>query len=318
MLDPTLRIGSIDIWPVMDGVFRLPEPPGFPPEGAPGYAPHADSLNGDGTWRMDIGAFVVRSGDRLVLLDAGAGPSDGAVYSPTIATCVEDIDRGVLSYLRSMGRDDDQILAQLQSYACMHIRHGSLGANLAQLGLAPEDFTDIVLSHLHHDHIGWVSKDAKPYFPNATVRCERRDADFFLAPDHDDSFYRWMSNAAPTEERMAPVLDRLELWDADTTVAPGIDCRFAPGHTPGSCLVVLSSGPERALVLGDTVHCPLELTLPEFALMSDMDQALADRTRDMIRRELDDGATVASAPHFSGLRFGRLLPGGGQRGWVFD
>jgi glyoxylase-like metal-dependent hydrolase (beta-lactamase superfamily II) len=114
------------------------------------------------------------------------------------------------------------------------------------------------------------------------------------------------------------VLDRLELWDADTTVAPGIDCRFAPGHTPGSCLVVLSSGPERALVLGDTVHCPLELTLPEFALMSDMDQALADRTRDMIRRELDDGATVASAPHFSGLRFGRLLPGGGQRGWVFD
>jgi glyoxylase-like metal-dependent hydrolase (beta-lactamase superfamily II) len=122
----------------------------------------------------------------------------------------------------------------------------------------------------------------------------------------------------PAPERMAPVLDRLEPWDGDATIAPGVDVRFAPGHTPGSSVVVLSSGSARAMVLGDTVHCPLELMDSEFSLMGDMDQPLADRTRDMIRREIEATGTPVTAPHFDGLRFGRLLPGEGRRGWVFE
>ena len=105
--------------------------------------------------------------------------------------------------------------------------------------------------------------------------------------------------------------------DGDAAIAPGVDARFAPGHTPGSSLIVLSSGNERALILGDTVHCPLELTDPDFSLMADMDQALADRTREAIRRELEDGQVLAAAPHFPGLQFGRLLSGEGRRRWLF-
>jgi glyoxylase-like metal-dependent hydrolase (beta-lactamase superfamily II) len=116
---------------------------------------------------------------------------------------------------------------------------------------------------------------------------------------------------------MAPVLDRIEPWDGDANLLPGVDVRFAPGHTPGSSIVILSSGEARAMVLGDTVHCPLELMDPEFSLMGDMDQALADRTREQISRELEATGTPAAAPHFDGLRFGRLLPGKGRKGWTF-
>ena len=109
----------------------------------------------------------------------------------------------------------------------------------------------------------------------------------------------------------------IEVWDRDTVVAPGVNAMFAPGHTPGSCLMVLSSGEERAMILGDTVHCPLELTDPDFSLMADMDQALADRTRAAIRRESEGGSVSVSSPHFPGLQFGRMLPGQGRRSWMF-
>lgn len=82
--------------------------------------------------------------------------------------------------------------------------------------------------------------------------------------------------------------------------------------------MVLSSKAQRAMILGDTVHCPLELTDPDFSLLADMDQALADRTRAAIRRELEGGHVSAAAPHFPGLQFGRMLPGQGKQGWLFD
>jgi len=307
------------VWPLYDGRFHLTNPPGVPEPNSPEYPVHGEYFHPDGTWLMDIGAFLVRTGDRLLLIDAGAGPSDGAIYRPPPAATIADVDPGVVRYFRSMGAtDDDALLARLQVLAGTNIQHGQLGTSLARYGFRPADVTDVVLTHLHHDHIGWVSRDGTPYFPNATVRCERRDADFFLAPDHDDSFYVWMSNATPTGQKLAPVLDRLELWDGDANIAPGVDVRFAPGHTPGSCLVVLSGGTERALILGDTVHCPLEITDPDFSVLADMDQQLADRTREMIRRELADGTTPAAAPHFAGLRFGRVVPGTGRAGWTVD
>jgi glyoxylase-like metal-dependent hydrolase (beta-lactamase superfamily II) len=319
MSTASIKIGDIEVWSILDGQFRFAEPAGFPPKDSPDFAVHSDYITPDGTWLMDIGVFVVRTGDRVLMVDAGAGSSDGKIFAPPRFSSIEDVDPVVVAYFRDRGLvDDSAILQSLQVLSRTDVRHGDLAANLAATGLRPEDITDVVLTHLHYDHIGWVSDEGRPFFPNATIRCERQDADFFLSPEHDDSFYRWLSNAMPTGERMAPILDRLEMWDRDASIAPGVDALFAPGHTPGSCLIALSSGAQRALLLGDAVHCPLELTDPEFAALTDMDQAVADRTREMIRREMEDGHTVSSAPHFSGLRFGRLLSGTGPRRWSFE
>jgi len=113
---------------------------------------------------------------------------------------------------------------------------------------------------------------------------------------------------------MAPVLDRFEPWDEDTTIAPGVDCRFSPGHTPGSSIFAITSGRKQALILGDTVHCPQELVDPQFQLGSDMDMELADRTREAIRHEAGD-EVYFGAPHFPDLKFGRILPGDRAMTW---
>lgn len=314
-----MKIGDIEVLPVMDGQMLFAEPDGFPPKDSPEFAPHRNYITDDGHWLMDIGAFVVRSGKRVMLIDAGAGPGDMQPFGPKPFTGIEDAQPELLAYQRSRGLEGEALVRSLKMMSQTEIRHGLLGKNLAALGIAPEEVTDVVLSHLHFDHIGWVSKDGKPYFPNATYRAERRDIEFFIgAQAHDETFHTLVWNAMPAPERLRPVLNRLEPWDGDAVIAPGVNAMFAPGHTPGSCVIVLSSGAQRAMILGDTVHCPLELMDPEFSLMADLDQALADRTRAAIRREMDGGKVAVTAPHFPGLQFGRLLPGEGKMGWMFD
>ena len=91
----------------------------------------------------------------------------------------------------------------------------------------------------------------------------------------------------------------------------------APGHTPGSTIVVLSSGTERAVMLGDVVHCPVALLDDEWAGMSDVDPVMAKRTRNAIARELEGTGVPVAGAHFQGMQFGRILPGQGTRRWVF-
>ena len=92
----------------------------------------------------------------------------------------------------------------------------------------------------------------------------------------------------------------------------------APGHTPGSTIIVASSGTDRALLLGDVVHCPVELLDDEWAGMGDVDPELAKRTRNALARELEGAEVPVAAAHFPGLQFGKLLIGNGKRQWVIE
>ncbi len=182
---------------------------------------------------------------------------------------------------------------------------GHLLESLAGIGVAPADVTDVLFTHLHFDHIGWATVDGAPTFPAATYRCDVRDWDHFYGSDDDAT------------ERLHGVADRIETWDGDGTLAPGVDTRLAPGHTPGSALLVLSSGNERALLLGDVVHCAVELLDDDWGGVADVDPKLAQRTRNALARELEGTDVPVAAAHFPGLQFGRVLRGEGTRRFVF-
>ena len=115
---------------------------------------------------------------------------------------------------------------------------------------------------------------------------------------------------------MKPVANRMETWSTDTAVLPGINVRHAPGHTPGSAILVISGGTERAVLMGDAVHCPAELLEEEWNGLGDVDPELARATRNAAAREFEGPGTLMSAAHFPGLAFGRLLMGEGRRRWV--
>jgi glyoxylase-like metal-dependent hydrolase (beta-lactamase superfamily II) len=193
----------------------------------------------------------------------------------------------------------------------MRLVGGQLLTGLRALGVAPADITDVVCTHLHGDHVGWLfGLDADAVFGRATIWFGAADwSHFVTGPGHMRPHIRaGFHGLAPTAQ-LRPI-------DGDTTVAPGVTAVPAPGHTPGHLCLVISSGKDRALLLGDAVTCPVQLDEPTWHSMGDVDPALADRTRLRLWRELEDGRTVGAGAHFPELRFGRVLTGVGRRWWA--
>ena len=114
---------------------------------------------------------------------------------------------------------------------------------------------------------------------------------------------------------LSPLADRMEMWTGAHRAAPGVDLVAAPGHTPGNAYVVLSSGSERAFLLGDIVHCPAELIDDDWAGLGDVDPVLARTVRMKLARELEGTDAQVAGAHFPGMHFGRLLAGEGSRSW---
>ncbi len=272
-----MRIGEIEITPVSDGYFQFPPHIFFPGSEPDAWEPFKDLLTPEGFLRFEIGGFLVQTGDRKILVDLGQGP---ALPQPWC--------------------DSGHMLESLDA-----------------LGVTPADITDVVFSHLHFDHVGWATSNGKVVFENATYRCDRRDWDYFVVDAlADEGRMAGLLGLPSAKEKLAPIENHLETFDGDGPIGAGIDMRLAPGHTPGSTVMVLSSGTDRALLLGDATHCPIELLSSEFQVIGDVDPVLAKKTRDAIAAEVEGTATHLSAPHFPNMQFGRLLSGEGTRQWV--
>ena len=259
-----MRVGSLEIHPVRDGWARMPAGDllRFTGDRGDPWLPHEQFIAPDGTIELSLGGFLVRTGDRVVIIDAGAGRIDND-----------------------------------------HYHGGQFLESLAALAVTPDDVTDVVFTHLHFDHVGWATRQGEVVFRNATYRCNARDWAHFVGPDPGAT------------RKLSPLAGQLQTWDASGPLLAGIDVLAAPGHTPGSTVVVISSGSERALLLGDVVHCPVQLVDDEWAIMGDVDPDLARRTRNELAAELESLGTVAAGAHFAGMRFGRLLPASGRRYW---
>jgi glyoxylase-like metal-dependent hydrolase (beta-lactamase superfamily II) len=187
------------------------------------------------------------------------------------------------------------------------IKGGELPGRLKALGVDPSEVTDVVFTHLHPDHYGWATHADATLFPRATFRCHALDWAHFVEQP---------TQLSPYSAQLLALTERLETWEHDGPLFTGIDTRLAPGHTPGSTVLVLSSGEDRALLLGDVVHCPVELIESEWASLGDMDRDLAARTRETLAREFEGTNVRLTGPHFPGMRFGRLVRGTGRRQWV--
>ena len=62
-------------------------------------------------------------------------------------------------------------------------QHGDLLNQLKLQGIAPEDVTTVVHTHLHHDHVGWnvtmQGETPKATFPRAKYLVPRADWEYF-------------------------------------------------------------------------------------------------------------------------------------------
>jgi glyoxylase-like metal-dependent hydrolase (beta-lactamase superfamily II) len=184
---------------------------------------------------------------------------------------------------------------------------GRLPAELRAVGVAPEDVDAVVCTHLHIDHIGWLVADGAPYFPRATVRFGSGDWRVFVTERDEQDRGRRTMEVLDAAGRLDPMSDGV------VAVAPGLSAVHTPGHTPGHYGLVAASGTERAYILGDAVECPLQLSEPDFHALSDMDPALAARTREALWREVEGTPALVTGAHFPELAFGRVVAGEGKR-----
>jgi glyoxylase-like metal-dependent hydrolase (beta-lactamase superfamily II) len=181
---------------------------------------------------------------------------------------------------------------------------GGLLDELALVGVRPDQIEHLALSHLHADHIGWIAtKGGGVVFPNAQVYVAESDWQHFLVDDHDPKPVPWVRAALFDLAEQG----RVTLLDRETQVVPGVTALPAPGHTPGHTVYVIHHDGERAVLLGDAIYCPQQLTEVDWEAASDVDPALARRTRERLWREVEQRGGLAVGPHFPGLRAGRVL-----------
>ncbi len=191
---------------------------------------------------------------------------------------------------------------------------GRLPEALRGHGVEPGDVTDVLLTHLHYDHTGWLGVDGSVFFPNATIHVHADDVAHFTDPTSIGT------SAAVTPARLAVLADRVATFSGDCLPVPGVNALPAPGHTPGSTVFVASDGVTRVVFLGDTVHCPVQLVDSEWAVLGDVDPILAARTRESLVREVagEGGASdpLVAGAHFPGLVLGRLIASEVPRRWT--
>jgi glyoxylase-like metal-dependent hydrolase (beta-lactamase superfamily II) len=193
---------------------------------------------------------------------------------------------------------------------------GLLLESLAAHGVQPDEVSDVVLTHLHFDHVGWASQNGAAIFSRATYRCDQRDWDHFVTDANPQPPRASLVGPETAVAKLLPVADRIETWSRSGPILPGLDAMVAPGHTPGSTIMIVSDGADRALLLGDVVHCPVELLDDDWEGLADVDPEQAKRTRVALAREIEGSNVPVVAGHFPGLEFGRLIAAQGRRRWV--
>ena len=231
-----------------------------------------DVFSQDGAVVLPIGCFVARTADRVVLVDAGLGPKR------------QQLPDG------------------------MELRGGRLLAGLAALGTARDAITDVVCTHLHSDHVGWVfDQEGQPFFAAAAIWFGADDwAHFIDGPGEMDAHIRAGFRRCEGSTRLRPVRQ-------DTHIASGIRIVPTPGHTPGHLCIAIDSGEQRTLLLGDAVTHPVQLEEPGWHSLGDVDADMADRTRQHLWRQMEAPRVRGVGAHFPELGVGFVADGADRR-----
>jgi glyoxylase-like metal-dependent hydrolase (beta-lactamase superfamily II) len=177
---------------------------------------------------------------------------------------------------------------------------GHLLKDMAARGVSPESIDIVIHTHLHLDHIGWNISGGRPTFPNAT----------YYAPEEDLVYFEANLDIHPhVRDQVLPLreMNLLHTYGPETEIAPGITTVATPGHTPGHHSVLIVSRGEKAMVMGDVAHHPMQIDHPEWTPAFEVDPALSAETRIKAVHRLEDENIIAGFCHFPGDRIGHVV-----------
>lgn len=276
-----LRIGEIDVLVVSDGV--LPLPTAMLAHNAD-PAVRAAWLNNmflpPDAFDWPLNVVVVRSGGQTILIDAG------------------------------LGLDPD-----------LHLpRAGQLVKRLEAAGIDLASVTDVVLTHMHMDHIGGLLVDGVKdrLRPDLRIHVAAAEVKFWESPDFSHAsmppgFPDALRSAA--KRFMKEYQSQLRQFDEEHEVAPGVVACRTGGHTPGHSVVRLASGGDRLTFAGDAVFA-VGFDHPDWHNGFEHDPEEAARVRVRLLRELAATGEQLVATHLPFPSVGRVAVDGDVFRWV--
>lgn len=276
-----LKIGEIDVLVVSDGVLPLPTKM---------LAHNADPAV-RATWLHDmflpqdafdwaLNAVMVRSGGKTILIDAGLG-SDPNLNLP---------------------------------------RAGQLIRRLAAAGIDLSAVTDLVLTHLHMDHIGGLLVEGvkQQLREDLRIHVAAAEVKFWEKPDFSRTA---MPEGFPDALRstakhfLKEYGSQLRLFDDEHEIAPGVIARRTGGHTPGHSVVRMASGDDALTFAGDAVFA-VGFEQPDWFNGFEHDPEEAARVRIRLLRQLAETGEMLVATHLPFPSVGRVAADGDAFRWV--
>jgi glyoxylase-like metal-dependent hydrolase (beta-lactamase superfamily II) len=193
-------------------------------------------------------------------------------------------------------------------------RAGQLNLRLKAAGIDLASVTDVVLTHLHMDHIGGLLVDGvrERLRPDVRIHVASTEVDFWASPDFSRTV---MPSPIPdvlraTAQRfLHEYRGRLRLFKDEHEVAPGVLATRTGGHTPGHSVVRLASGGERLTFAGDAVF-PVSFDHPEWQNGFEHDPEESTKVRIKLFRELAATGELLVATHLSFPSVGRVALAG--------
>ncbi|MCI0855586.1 MAG: MBL fold metallo-hydrolase [Chloroflexi bacterium] len=223
----------------------------------------------DDQYRLPIGlnSLLVRSEGKLILVETGVGDKEG------------------------------------HRRQASPIEQGDLISALAALDVQPGEIDIVINSHLHADHCGWntragAGKEPVPTFPKARYLIQRGEWEAATNPNERTRATYFQENFRPLEES-----GQLELVDGELAVTSEITMIATKGHTEDHASIVLMSGGETAIYIGDIVQHHVQLERTAWVSSFDLLPLVSMETKKrIVERAIDDQALIISvhAP-FPGL-----------------